>query len=331
MVENNYIEKRKEKFSFITKNVEIFLANNQTKYQNDLFIESYKEQEDSRINIKKDAILILKKKERENLFIESEVFEKSIEIITSFSELGSVPEVIAFVAFFQANRILNKRYHRNKQLFKLSNKDRTLAKYWNEKFEQRNFDDLYDMNLVKTLLYSIKKIGSYNLTDEFRKLVLSLIDSPIKRRFSLNASLTVGLSILLAADLSEIRLDYRDVSKILELDMGELIFNFFKLINMSNQFDIKKFYKNNPSFVDLISSNLIRVGDHLTFNLDNPLSNDAEILGYTHLKYKGAKVTRKEWAFKVKNIENCSFGSNNYIFHRETGLSLKSLIELITI
>lgn len=67
-------------------------------------------------------------------------------------------------------------------------------------------------------------------------------------------------------------------------------------------YNLQKFYKNNPTIVDLVNSNLIRRGDHLTFDLDDPPSEDAEILGYTHLIYHDRELTRKEWALKIKRI-----------------------------
>lgn len=331
MVENKYIEKKKDNFSLLTKNIENYLANTQMEYTNELLIKNQKNQEDSKKKIKEHALLILKNKEREYPFVNSEVFEKSRILINEFDEMGNFPEIVAFVAFFQANRILNKNYHKNKHIFSFSNKDHVLIRYWNEKFENTYFENLFNVDRGKTFLHSIKEIGSYKLTDEFRKLVLSLLDSPIKHRFGLNVRLTLGLSIILAANLIEIPIEDRDVSKTLQLDTGELIINSFKLIKRPIQYDIKKFYKKNPTFVDLVNSNLIREGDHLTFDLDSPPTQDAEILGYTHLKYHDIELTRKEWAYKVKNIKNCSFSSNNYIFHRETGLSLKSLLELISL
>ncbi len=329
MVENKYIEKSKDKFSLVIKNIENYLAHTDLEYSNGLLSNNQKDQEDPKV--KERALLILEKKEREYRFVNSEVFEKSRQLINEFDDMGNLPEIVAFVAFFQANRILNKNFHINRNIFNFSNRDYALIRYWNKKFENKYSKNLFDVEQGKTFLHSIKQIGSYELTEEFKKIVLSLLDSPIKLRFGLNVRLTLGLSILLAANLKEIPIEDRDVSKSLQLDPGELVINSFKLLKRPNQYDISKFYKKNPSLIDLINSNLIREGDHLTFDLNNPPTEDAEILDYNHLKYHEIKLTRKEWAYKVKNIKNCNFTSNNYIFHRETGLSLKSLLELISL
>ncbi|TFG22637.1 MAG: hypothetical protein EU529_09895 [Promethearchaeota archaeon] len=349
MVEKKYIGKKGDKFSLITKNVDNYLENAHIKYTNELLVEnqeqedskrkikenalpilvkSQKEQEVSNRKIKENALLILKNKEKEYTFVSSEIFKKSRKLIEEFNEMGNFPKIIAFVAFYQANRILNKKYHKNNRIFNLSNKDHVLIRYWNEKFESKYFDNLFDLDKCKSILDRIKEIGLYTLTDDFRKLVLSLLDSSIKRRFGLNVRLTLGLIILLAANINDIPIKDRNVSEVLQIDTGELIINSFKLIKRPIQYDIEKFYKKNPRFTDFINSNLIRFGDHLTFDLDNP-EEDAEILNYTHLKYYDKELSRKDWAYKVKNIKNCNFISNIFIFHRETGLSLKSLSELI--
>ena len=262
-------------------------------------------------------------------FIDSEVIDKSKELINEYIKGGSSPGIVAYVAFYQANRLLNKIYYKNKLIFKFSNKDHVMIRYTNQKFEKAYFDRLYDYDKARTILLSLKEIGTYKLTKEFRELVLIFLDSPIKYRFGLNVFLNLGLCLLLVANHWGIPIDDRDVSKALQLEISELIVNSFKLIENSIQYKIKKLYKTRVQFYDLINSELIRIGDHLTFDLNSSPSEDGEIIDYTFLKYKKMKLTRKDWAFKVMGIKRATFSSHSYIYHRETRLTLKALGELI--
>ena len=136
--------------------------------------------------------------------------------------------------------------------------------------------------------------------------------------------------ILLIANLWGITIDDRDVSKILQIDISELVVNSFKLSESLSQYKIKKHYKKNVKFEDLINSELIRIGDHLTFDLYSSSMGDAEIIGYKLLKYHNEKLTRRDWAIKLMGIEKATFSTHGYIYHRETRLSLKTLTKLIT-
>ncbi|KKN31975.1 hypothetical protein LCGC14_0818550 [marine sediment metagenome] len=333
MLKSKYIAKRKGHFIFVSKNIDAYLLSVSSGLKIKTLAEKKKKKKEDESQVKKlkeQALAILRGKARKFPFIDSEVIDKSKELIKEFEAVGSFPKINAYVAFYQANRILNKTYYKNKLLFTFSNKEHVKVRYTKEKFEKAYFDNLYDIDKARTFLLSIKEIGDYKLTKEFRELVLVILDSPIKYRFGLNVFLTLGLSILLVANLWGISIDDRDVSKILQIDISELIVNSFKLMESLTSFKIKGLYKKNVRFTDFINSNLIRIGDHLTFDLNSSPSEDAEVIGYKLLKYRKEKLTHRDWAIKLMGIEKASFATHRYIFHRETRLALKTLGELIT-
>jgi hypothetical protein len=81
---------------------------------------------------------------------------------------------------------------------------------------------------------------------------------------------------------------------------------------------------------NMIDSNLIRIDDHLTFNLDLPESEDAQIIDSMNVIYHSKKISVKDWLFEAKRISEFTNVVHRFVFHRESRLSLQSLIDLVT-
>ena len=150
------IKKRKHKLVLVNGNINAYLARKRI------------EKNDPE-KLKEDAKKIIKNIEIEySSIIEPVIFQKAIELIDNYDEMGNTPEIRSCVAFYQANRILNKNYYKNKNIFTLTNKDQSLVNYWNRNFEKKHFDELFNMENAKNLLQTINEIGSHEITQEFK-------------------------------------------------------------------------------------------------------------------------------------------------------------------
>ncbi|MHA1795584.1 MAG: hypothetical protein ACTSUK_05695 [Promethearchaeota archaeon] len=254
------------------------------------------------------------------------VFNIALFLIEKFDMMGDDPKIIAGVAFIQANRLLNQNFHQDKHIFSIFNytkTDRAIVKKWCRRFLKRHTTRLYDKNNCIKILNSTNYIGEWFIDDIIKESAKSKLDDLVISGITdINSYVTAGVALALTVGL---QIDHRTLCNTLNLDLGEFLSGYYKYGRVFIQLSKPFFSERQLGFVDLMQTGIIRIGDHLTYNLDEDPELDVEIIDYGNVLHNGKEIHRMDWSYQTKNQE---FLCSRYLFHRETGLSLKVLLSL---